>query len=45
MVICIYPQCRANLLETKHVLGCPATRRAVDDEELARILIKKGVVR
>lgn len=42
MVICW--KCRVDLLAKAHALGCPVTRRVVDDEELARILIAKGVV-
>ena len=42
VVICM--KCRADVLEKAHALGCPVTRRVVDDEELARILIRKGVV-
>lgn len=42
-VVCI--ACRSRLQVEAHKLGCPATRRSMDDAMLAEVLIKKGIVK
>lgn len=43
-VVCIFKACRVQL-PAKHILGCPATRRAPRDIDLANALIMKGKIR